>query len=116
MLSTALSGTARKYLAAGLCLVFGAAGALAQSAGPVNVEITADKTIAPVSPQLYGLMTEEINHSYDGGLYGELVRNRNFKEDAAQPVYWDLVQEGGASGAIALDSSMHLNDAIPASL
>ena len=120
MLSTALSGATRKYLIAGFCLifcvVFGAAGAFAQSAGPVNVEITADKTIAPVSPQLYGLMTEEINHSYDGGLYGELVRNRNFKEDAAQPVYWDLVQEGGASGSIALDSSTHLNDAIPASL
>ena len=24
-----------------------------------------------VSPMLYGLMTEEINHSYDGGLYAE---------------------------------------------
>jgi hypothetical protein len=28
---------------------------------------------APVSPTLYGLMTEEINCSYDGGLYAELV-------------------------------------------
>jgi alpha-N-arabinofuranosidase len=27
-----------------------------------------------VSPRLYGLMTEEINHSYDGGLYAELIR------------------------------------------
>jgi len=25
------------------------------------------------------LMTEEINHSYDGGLYAELIRNRIFK-------------------------------------
>ena len=29
-----------------------------------------------VSPRLYGLMTEEINHCYDGGLYAELIRNR----------------------------------------
>ena len=31
---------------------------------------------------LYGLMTEEINFSYEGGLYGELIRNRAFKADA----------------------------------
>ena len=37
---------------------------------------------------LYGLMTEEINYSYDGGLYGELIRNRVFKDDPANPVHW----------------------------
>ena len=35
-------------------------------------------------PTFYGLMTEEINYSYEGGLYGELVRNRAFKADAIQ--------------------------------
>ena len=34
-----------------------------------------------VSSTLYGLMTEEINYSYDGGLYGELIRNRAFLDD-----------------------------------
>jgi alpha-N-arabinofuranosidase len=87
-----------------------------QATGPVEIQIRADQTIAPVSPELYGLMTEEINHSYDGGLYAELIRNRNFKEDPSQPVYWDLVQEGGASGSMALDSTAPLNQAIPASL
>ena len=29
-----------------------------------------------VSPRLYGLMTEEINHAYDGGLYAELIRKQ----------------------------------------
>lgn len=29
---------------------------------------------------LFGLMTEEINFSYDGGLYGELIQNRIFKD------------------------------------
>ena len=32
-----------------------------------------------VSPRLYGLMTEEINHCYDGGLYAELVQNRDLE-------------------------------------
>ena len=53
----------------------------AQSGDPV-IHIDAAKATAHVSPKLYGLMTEEINFSFDGGLYGELVRNRSFKEDA----------------------------------
>ena len=31
-------------------------------------------------------MTEEINHSYDGGLYAELIRNRAFLDDAEKAV------------------------------
>src|SRR5262249_39823330 len=34
---------------------------------------------------LYGLMTEEINFAYEGGLYGELIRDRSFKADAVVP-------------------------------
>ena len=41
-----------------------------------------------VSPSLYGLMTEEINYSYDGGLYAELIRNRAFLDDTKQPRHW----------------------------
>jgi alpha-L-arabinofuranosidase len=44
------------------------------------LEIKADKVKGKVSPYLYGLMTENINYCYDGGLYAEMVRNRNFKE------------------------------------
>lgn len=48
---------------------------------------------ATVSPMLYGLMTEEINHSYDGGLYAELIRNRIFKDNPSKPEAWSLVNE-----------------------
>src|ERR1043165_3161226 len=48
---------------------------------------------ATVSPMLYGLMTEEINHSYDGGLYAELIRNRIFKDNPTKPEAWSLVNE-----------------------
>ncbi len=54
---------------------------LALEAQSVEIQINAAKVTARVSRALYGLMTEEINYSYDGGLYGELVRNRSFKED-----------------------------------
>ncbi len=51
------------------------------------------KPAANVSPMLYGLMTEEINHSYDGGLYAELIRNRIFKDSKTSPEGWTLVQD-----------------------
>ena len=38
-----------------------------------------DKPGARINPMLFGLMTEEINFSYDGGLYGELIQNRIFR-------------------------------------
>ena len=64
---------------------------------------------------LYGLMTEETNYSYDGGLYAELVRNRSFKEDDKAPVHWELVERGG-TGSMALDPGQPFNDAISTSL
>jgi len=88
----------------------------AQSAGPAVLRVDAGKVAAHVSPKLYGLMTEEINFSYDGGLYAELVRNRSFMEDAKEPVDWTLVQDGGGGATMALDPSEKFNDAIPTSL
>ena len=76
------------------------------------LQIKADQVSAQVSPMLYGLMTEEINFSYEGGIYGELVRNRTFKASTNAPVYWDTV--GGA--AIALDTNQPLNAALNVSL
>lgn len=62
-----------------------------------------------VSPRLYGLMTEEINHSYDGGLYAELIRNRIFKDNPHSPDGWSLVQDRGGKGSIDLIGADPLN-------
>ena len=89
----------------------------AQSVNPTpTLQIRADQVTGKVSPTLYGLMTEEINYSYDGGLYAELVRNRTFKDHPTLPVHWHLVRDAGASGAMALDSSVPLNHALTRSL
>ena len=53
-------------------------------AGPV-LTVHLDQPTAKVSPTLYGMMTEEINHSCDGGLYAELIQNRVFLDDADHP-------------------------------
>ncbi|MBO7118155.1 MAG: hypothetical protein J6V81_05715, partial [Bacteroidales bacterium] len=52
----------------------------------LTVTVLADQVTSDVSPLMYGLMTEEINFSYDGGLYAELIRNRGF---AAPEIYWE---------------------------
>ena len=53
--------------------------------GPTVLQIDAGKVTGKVSPMLYGLMTEEINFAYEGGIYAELIRNRSFKADAVVP-------------------------------
>ena len=85
----------------------------AQPTNPVTVlKISADQIAAEVSPQHYGLMTEEINYSYEGGLYGELIRNRSFKANPTNALFWAPV--GGA--AISLDTNQPLNSALNVSL
>jgi len=89
------------------------AGAVTNAPPAIPVlQVKADQVTAQVSPMLYGLMTEEINFSYEGGLYGELVRNRTFKANATNAVYWETV--GGA--AISLDTNQPLNSALNVSL
>jgi len=48
-------------------------------------------------------MTEEINYSYDGGLYAELVRNRTFGPRRRDVPYWVLAEYGDAQAAIEPD-------------
>ncbi len=119
--------------AAGVFALF-AASALAQNAMPV-IQISADKVVAKMPPTFYGLMTEEINYAYEGGLYGELIRNRAFKADAIQqpikpedydpakyypvklphgsaPKFWSTV----GAAKISLDTNTPLNTALNVSL
>ena len=69
-------------------IVFIAASAIATAQAPAaHLAIQGDRQVSPVSPTLYGLMTEEINYSYDGGLYAEMVRNRTFRADWSGILY-----------------------------
>ncbi len=76
------------------------------------LQINAGKVSGAVSPMLYGLMTEEINYSYEGGIYGELLRNRTFKASRQNPIFWSTV----GNTTIVLDSNQPLNTALNLSL
>ncbi|MBV9920492.1 MAG: hypothetical protein JOY78_06515 [Pseudonocardia sp.] len=69
-----------------------------------------------INPTQFGAFLEEINHSGDGGLYGELIRNRDLKEDPNAAVYWSPFTANQSTATIELDPSQPLNNANPASL
>ena len=53
-----------------------AVGAMAQTH---QMELNTKKLGAPIQPTMYGIFFEDINYAADGGLYGELVKNRSFE-------------------------------------
>ena len=107
-----MKNTSEGVLLSALLLI--AAGVQAQQ--PATLDIDAQKPIAQISPTLYGLMTEEINHSYDGGLYPELIRNRAFMDNSYGPHGWVLIEQGDAQASMELDKDTGPSTAIPRSL
>ena len=45
----------------------------------VTIDIDTQQRGPKVSPMLYGIFYEDINHAADGGIYAELIRNRSFE-------------------------------------
>jgi alpha-N-arabinofuranosidase len=96
-------------------LICAAAMANGLAANPIFT-VDASRPAGKVSPMLYGLMTEEINHSYDGGLYAELIQNRAFLDSTNSPVHWSAVSDENSAATITLDSANGLNDKLTANL
>jgi len=69
-----------------------------------------------IPPMFNGLMTEEINHSYDGGLFAELIQNRTFQDPEpgrdGVPIHWSVV----GAGKVLTSTADPVNSALPVSL
>ena len=91
-----------------------------------KLTLKVDKAEKEVSPTLYGLMTEEINYSYEGGLYAQLIGNSSFKEDRngtrpawgrwkpGGPKYWNVTDTINSHISLAMNDG--INRANPVSL
>jgi alpha-L-arabinofuranosidase len=91
-------------LLTGLSLVIAAhSQPAAKSAAVLNIQV--DKTEHSVSPMLFGMMTEEINFSYDGGLYPEMVRNRTLRDRNWNQQDWLVVQNASAGAKMEKDTT-----------
>src|ERR1039457_952784 len=96
-------------------LIYTAAALTAIAASPAFT-VDASHAAGKISPKLYGLMTEEINHSYDGGIYAELIQNRAFLLNAINEVHWSVVNDNDSAAMIALDPTNSFNDKLTMSL
>ena len=81
-----------------------------------SLTIHVDKPTAKVSPTLYGLMTEEINYSYDGGIYAELVRDRAVGHGFGALEHWPMVAEGNSQVNLSIDETTGPSTALTRSL
>jgi len=78
---------------------------VAQADAQPKLTLQVDKAERSVSPTFFGLMTEEINFSYEGGLYSQLVRDPTMQDmgggqggqqgrrgmgQGQRPRYWSL--------------------------
>ena len=107
----------------------------------LSIQIDTDAPRTPVSSDLYGIFFEEINHAGEGGLYAEMVQNRDFEYNTLPEGAswagnllktstgwqerkwfgndlhgWKLVTQRTARGTIAQESASPLNDRNPHSL
>ncbi len=97
------------------CLMVGVSGLVAQ--GPATkIAIDTATIVKPASAGMYGLMTEEINHSYEGGLYAELLSNGTFKGSWDGVQNWKLVQRGQARASMGVDNATGPSAALPGSM
>lgn len=83
-----------------------------------TIKVEAEQT-KPISEHLIGIFFEDINYAADGGLYAELVQNRDFEysaKDGARDKNWNStyawsIQGNNAALSISTDNPIHLNNA-----
>ncbi len=83
---------------------------------PVNAHLTINgKERKEISNELIGIFFEDISYGADGGLYGELIQNRDFEYSAADRggwhslTAWELKGEG-STVTVGTDRPIHANN------
>ncbi|MBW8781511.1 MAG: alpha-N-arabinofuranosidase [Verrucomicrobia bacterium] len=88
-------------------------------AQPTTVTVQAGAPGKAISPDLVGIFFEDLNYAADGGLYAELVQNRDFEYSSADFMGWNpltawtLVQHDGGKGSLLVETATPLNDKTP---
>ncbi len=80
---------------------------------PLIASITVAGAPKPISPDLFGIFFEDLNHAADGGLYAELVQNRSFEYGPLDRrewnglTAWTLVKEGEGRASLRTGSPLN---------
>ena len=71
---------------------------------PLTATVTLDRDGAkPISDEFIGIFFEDINYGADGGLYAELIRNRDFEFSSADRPEWTATTGWETVGDITLE-------------
>ena len=105
-------------------LLLGVTPALPAAAPTASFRLTIDLAArgTPISPDLFGIFFEDLNHAADGGLYAELVQNRSFEYNATEQrdwnafTAWSIIARGDAAGQVAVRSSKPIHPHNPHSI
>lgn len=83
---------------------------------PLDAKVVLDrKNAKPISDKFIGIFFEDINYGADGGLYAELVQNRDFEYSSTDRKEWSPTSywktTGGATVKIDTVNPIHTNNA-----
>lgn len=104
------------HLAALACTCALPASALAQ---PVTLKVDTAAPGKAISPDLVGIFFEDLSYAADGGLYAELVQNRDFEYSSAdRPEWhaltaWQVVHGDGGRGMLTVEFTKPLHANTP---
>ena len=79
--------------------------------GQVTIDVDAADKGVKISPNLYGIFFEDINHAADGGLYAELISNRSFEDSRENIPTWSTYASTGSTITATLTDKNLLNAA-----
>lgn len=86
---------------------------------PLTYTLKATRQSKPISDKLMGIFFEDINYSADGGLYGELIQNRDFEYAPSDRggdqnwntlTGWTIENNDGGAYAISTEDPIHPNN------
>lgn len=84
-----------------------------------KITVHLDQPAKPISPDLFGIFFEDLNHSAEGGLYAELVRNRSFDFSTVENSQWnaltgwELIQRNGGRASVNIDAAEPIHPSNP---
>lgn len=90
--------------------------AISEKAREVRATITVDKSRSkPISHNLMGIFFEDISYAADGGLYAELIQNRDFEYSSSDNSKWNAktawrLEGEGTEWFVENDSPIHKNN------
>ncbi len=95
---------------------------IAQNADPINATLTVNwDDRKAISPDLMGIFFEDISYAADGGLYAELIQNRDFEYTGDDHRGWNAqtawrLEGNGSTWSIETKAPIHKNNAHYANL